>query len=218
LPSSNILPTGIMQTITNEAQSGFAAATPVISDAKSAVSSAVDTVGTAIGAKIPRNCTLGVKYFCVNFDDHRDCQELPLVDSNAMPTIIGHGTMETLDRALSNITLGFEASLIASFIFASIALISGIVFVFSLWKRQLGFLCHFGGWQISPLTTICLVSTIACCISLSASTFVLYKVLSAVQNLPKVERGALNSQLLGALSCAIIMGLATAITTTLDLD
>jgi hypothetical protein len=136
-----------------------------------------------------------------------------------MPTVISHSTIETLDRALSIVTVELEAALIAGSLFATLALISGIIFAWSLWKHQLDFLCRLCGWQIPLLTTLRLIFTMACFISLVVPTIILYKVLSTVQNLPhvlRVERGAIVSELLGALSCAMIMGVATALMATLN--
>jgi hypothetical protein len=45
-----------------------------------------------------------------------------------MPTVISYSTIETLDYALSSVTLGFEVALIASLLFATLALILGVIF------------------------------------------------------------------------------------------
>jgi ABC-type iron transport system FetAB permease component len=66
-------------------------ASSVAGEAQAAASSAVTQAQGAMDAaasKIPRNLTLGTKYYCVGFVNHTDCHLLPLNLSEILPAAV----------------------------------------------------------------------------------------------------------------------------------
>jgi hypothetical protein len=46
--------------------------------AGSNIQSAIGAIETAVEAKIPRNCSLSIRQFCVGFSDYTNCTDLSL--------------------------------------------------------------------------------------------------------------------------------------------
>jgi hypothetical protein len=150
---------------------------------------------------LPRNCSLGTKYFCIGSVDHIDCRELPLNISNIVPGLVIEqlGDIGKLNQALTYITPGgVRDCLIVSAVFAAFAFLLGI----SSTQQQYTHDMISRVWE----NTRSLCCTI--CISpLLAWTVILYGLRSRA-HLPKevsLETGRASQLILAALICAISM-------------
>lgn len=56
--------------------------------AGSKIQSAIGAIETAVKAKIPRNCLLGTRKFCVGFSDHTNYTDLSLDISDIIPEAV----------------------------------------------------------------------------------------------------------------------------------
>jgi hypothetical protein len=214
-PGSATIPgDGAVQTLTNQPQTTVSAAATAASSlasrGQSAVSSATNSVETAADALLPQNCSLDIKYFCV---DHIGCKDLPLNVSNALPPTVNQLiNTQILGSILESVT-GIEGYIIVGLNFTILAFLSGIISICYIWKHQLELIYPLWGWQIP------LLAASASCISLLAPTIMVCILLSNTQQLPKeinVVRGAVIRHLVEALACAIIIGLCTVLASTLD--
>jgi hypothetical protein len=79
------------------------AAFSVISKVKTVVSSAITAIQTNLDSVIPKNCTLGTRYFCLRYVNNVTYSRLPLNVSDlllqALPTSISYqpNSLESLD-------------------------------------------------------------------------------------------------------------------------
>lgn len=188
-------------------------ATRVASEAQSVVTGAVTSIETAVDSAVPKNCSLGVKYFCVGFSDRIDCSSLPFNASNIVPssvTAVGNWPdVENLDRALANLTpRGIKACLIISAVFAALALVLGISSIWSPWAGRLGLISI--PWTLGVSTHLCSACSVICCIPVLVLTVMLYGLRLKVK-LPAgitLETGQASNQVLAALICALSMGIS----------
>ena len=214
-PDSATIPgDSAVQSLTNQAQTAVSAAataaSTLASGGQSAVSSAANSVKTMVDALLPKNCSLGIKYFCV---DHVGCKDLPLNVSNALPPTVNQLINPQTLVSISESVTGIEGPIIVGLTFTILAFLSGIISFYYIWKHQLELIHPLWGWQIP------LLAASASCISLLAPTIMVCILLSETQQLPKevnVVRGAVIGHLVEALACAIIMGLCTALAAILD--
>jgi hypothetical protein len=101
-----------VQSLQSDAPSVTTAALSVISEAQTVVSSAITTIQTDLGFVIPKNCTLGTRYFCLGYVNNVTCSGLPLnvsdLLSRALPASISHqpSNLESLDQMLKLISSG----------------------------------------------------------------------------------------------------------------
>jgi hypothetical protein len=212
---------GVVSIAASQAQSvGSAAATAassVAGQAQSAVSSAITTVESAMGSVIPKNCSLGVTYFCLGFTDHIDCKELPLNLSSIIPSsvpIIGQpSTLASLDQALAVVKPGtIEGVLIMGLCFAAFSIGPDVICICCLLLFRLGLIPFWGTSRLAAFPRgIC---SAVCCMPLIALIIILYGILSKLKSmdLPKeitVEAGPASGQILVALICAIFMCIFT---------
>jgi hypothetical protein len=83
-------------------------ATRVAGEAQSAVSGAITSVETSVRSIMPKNCSLGIKYYCISFTDRIECGSLPLNVSNALSNSViaikQLGSIKDLDQALAVVT------------------------------------------------------------------------------------------------------------------
>ena len=101
-----------MQSLQSEIPSVTTAAFSVISQAQTVVSSAITAIQTDLNSVIPKNCTLGTRYFCLGYVNHVTCSGLPLnvsdLLSRALPASISYqpDSLESLDQKLKNVSFG----------------------------------------------------------------------------------------------------------------
>jgi hypothetical protein len=184
-----------------------AAAGSKIQSAAGAAETAVSKIN-AIEALIPRNCSLGIKQFCVGFSDHTKCNNLPLNISDIIPeaitSFIGNEiqSLQALEAIMAKVTptliqdclvfgLGFLAVIAATFV----CLIFKLISVATLFLR-LG---------VGLLVILCFVPFVI-------PTAILYLVQSEIQGLGSVvgiEKGDAADQCMGALVCTGVMMLLT---------
>jgi hypothetical protein len=72
--------------------------------AGSKIQSAISAVKTAVKAKIPRNCLLSTRQFCVRFSDHTNCTNLLLDISNIIPEAVIAQYLQPLERIIAKVT------------------------------------------------------------------------------------------------------------------
>ncbi|KAF4637873.1 hypothetical protein G7Y89_g200 [Cudoniella acicularis] len=75
----------LIQSLQSDAASVLTVATAA---AGSKIQSAIGAVETAVEAKIPRNCSLGTRQFCVGFSDHTNCTDLSSDISDIIPEAV----------------------------------------------------------------------------------------------------------------------------------
>jgi len=194
-------------------------ASSVAGQAQSAVSTAVVAAESAVYSIIPKNCSLGVKYFCVGFTDRIDCKGLPLNLSNiipsSVPTIGQPSALASLDRALLVMNpRSITSSLIMGFCFAAFLICLDVICICFLWACQSGLIPFYSLPQIAAYARM--LFSVLCCIPLIVLTAVLYGILSKSKSmdLPReiaVQAGEASTHVLAALACAIFMGIFTII-------
>jgi hypothetical protein len=175
----------------------------------------------SIGSAVPKNCSLGVKYFCIGFTDHVDCRTLPLSVSNIIPSSIiaieKLGNVDNLDRALAAVTpKSIKGCLVVGAVFAAVAMLLGIYSLCSPALHRLGFTSLPLILRVSThLRSIC---SVVCLIPILVLTVILYGLRLKVK-LPMelaLETGEASKQILAALTCAIFMGISIIVGWTLD--
>ena len=88
---------------------------------------------------MPKNCSIGMKEFCIGFDSHVKCDKLPLNITLIMPETIRSFILDEIspiDDVISNLT---PAALQFPFIFglATLSIIMVIILVYFCLKREL---------------------------------------------------------------------------------
>jgi len=83
-----------VQSLQSKAPSVTTVAFSVISDAQTVVSSAITAIQTDLELVIPKNCTLGTRYFCFGYVNNVTYSRLPLNVSDlllrALPALISY--------------------------------------------------------------------------------------------------------------------------------
>lgn len=135
---------GVVSIVVDRAYSAVTIATAVANDTRSAISSAVTSIKTAIGSTVPKNCLLGVKYFCISFTDHVDYRALLLnllnIILSSIITIEKLGNIDNLDQVLVAVTpKSIKGCLVIGAVFAALVILLGIYTLYSLVLRRLGF-------------------------------------------------------------------------------
>ena len=220
--NSNAIP-GVVLTVATQAQSAASAAataaSSVASEAQSVVSTAVTAIETAADSGIPKNCTLGVKEFCIGFIDHINCAALPLKVSNIIPssvTAIEPINLDALDQVLAAVnSRSITGCLALGLCFAILAIFPDIISICSVLAYHLGLISSF--WMpgiLAPLRAVC---SAICCIPLLVLLIILF--LWKPVGIPKevtIEAGEASSQVVAASTCAIFMGVSIIVGWLLD--
>ncbi|CZR52100.1 uncharacterized protein PAC_01977 [Phialocephala subalpina] len=214
---------GVVTIAASQAQSvksvAATAASSVAGQAQSAVSSAITAVESAVSSTIPKNCSLGVRYFCVGFTDHIDYKKLPInlvnIISSSVPAIGQLSTLASLDRALAVVNSRSITSCLAlglcSAVFSIVPDIICICFLLAHQSESHSF--DRVQWIAPHARRLC---SVICCMSLTVLTIILYGILSKSKSmdLPKeitVKAGEASTQVLAAFTSAIFMGIFTII-------
>jgi hypothetical protein len=219
LPNPLIKPRAIpgsdlIQPLQSEAQSAAsvlaiatAAAGSKIQSVAGAAQTAVSKID-AIEALIPRNCSLGIKQFCVGFSNYTKCNDLPLNISDIIPetitSFIGNEiqSLQPLEAIMAKVT--------PIFIQDSLVFGLGILVVMAAI-----FLCLI--FKLISVATLFLrlgvgLLVILCSVPFVIPTTILYHVQSEINGLGSVvgiEKGDAAGQYMGALVCAGVMMLLT---------
>ena len=113
--------------VNDQGQSVAGAAATAAFSAQSVVPSAISTVDSALDAIRPRNCSLGIKYLCLGFSDHIDCKD-PSTNPSTIVPIAQFPSTDTVHQALLSVTSrGLEGPLNAGLVFATLALLLGLL-------------------------------------------------------------------------------------------
>jgi hypothetical protein len=199
-----------VQSLQSEVPSVTTAAFSVISDAQTVVSSAITAIETDLESVIPKNCTLGTRYFCLGYVNNVTCSGLPLnvsdLLSRALPASISYqpNSLESLDQKLKNVS--FEA-IEGPFI---LGIISAAILVVAL---------HYAFWKEDPIsahpprglypeTVLGGVGSLVCMISFICPAAILWVLYSKTEHLPfniTSEKGKLMASSMAILCCAIVM-------------
>ena len=175
-------------------------------------------IQTAVDS-IPKNCSLGVKKFCIGFADHIDCHELPLNVSKIVPssiTAVGPSNFEALDRVLAVVNPGSIIGCLAlGLFFAILAIFPDVISICSPLAHQLGLISL--PWIPEILAPFRAVCSAICCIPILALAIILF--LIKPLDLPKgitIETGEASNQVLAASTCAIFMSVSITVGWLLD--
>jgi len=210
LSTRGLTPPDIVQSVQSEAQSVTSAANSVVSQAQTAVSSAITAIETDLTSKIPKNCSLGTRYFCLGYIDNVNCTALPLnvsdLLSRALPASISYqpSSLESLDQALKLISFGgIEGPFILGIILTAILV---IVHQYAFWKEKSIFTRLFGDLPLEIILGS--VGNLVCVISFICPTIIQWVLYSKTRHLPfniTSEKGKLMGNSMAILCCAIAM-------------
>lgn len=212
-----------VQDIQNGAKSALSAAATRVVDAADQAQSAVSSVATSLQdmeERLPRNCSLGTKRFCIGYEHESNCSDLPLNLSGLLPASVHDLPAPVEDairdraEALSRLA-GTSSKLPAVFVPGT--LISGLVSMSAIavlslclafrWLPCATILSKLNVW----LRALALLSLgLACCSPLILPALFLDTILRAADELPswvEVERGGACVFCYGGLACALVLTL-----------
>ena len=204
----------VLQPLQSEALSAAnvvaTAISPAMSKDQNAASAATDIPDiNTIREMIPRNCSLGTKQFCVGFDNHTECNNLPLnlskIVSEAVTPFVGDQVyaLQPLPGTLIKVTVAYiQACLILGLV---LMLVMTIILGFIL-----GFANYLLRLSIRIGMVIIFMGGLICCILFAIPTGVLYAVQSKIDNLPssiQVQKGNASNYCLGVLCFGVVMTL-----------
>ena len=213
-----------VQDIQNGAKSALSAAATRVVDAADQAQSAISSVATSLQdmeERLPRNCSLGTKRFCIGYEHESSCSDLPLNLSGLLPASVHDLPAPVEDairdraEALSRLA-GTSSKLPAVFVPGT--LISGLVSMSAIAVLSL---CLAFRWLpcatkiLSKLNVwlraLALLSLgLACCSPLILLALFLDTILRAADELPswvEVERGEACVFCYGGLACALVLTL-----------
>jgi len=118
----------------------------VVSQVQSGASSIANAIPGSLRATIPKNCSIGTGKFCIGFDDHVSCDDLPLNISNIIPPEITNllsddFNIEALETAASKITEPYiQRFLVLGLALQPVAILIFIFYIywFSVLKGTMG--------------------------------------------------------------------------------
>ena len=213
-----------VQDIQNGAKSALSAAATRVVDASDQAQSAISSVATSLQdmeERLPRNCSLGTKRFCIGYEHESSCSDLPLNLSGLLPASVHDLPAPVEDairdraEALSRLA-GTSSKLPAVFVPGT--LISGLVSMSAIAVLSLclafrwlpcatKILSNLNVW----LRALALLSLgLACCSPLILLALFLDTILRAADELPswvEVERGESCVFCYGGLACALVLTL-----------
>ena len=217
LPERNILQS-FQTEIVSVANSAATAIPGAISQAQSAANTLATTIPDAIEALVPRNCSLGTKQFCVGFTHNNTCDDLPLTLSNIVSEDVKSFLGDQLDdlQSLEGISKKLTSAYIQDCLIVGLMLMLILITVFfcSIFGRFFCIAAILLKLSVRSRVIIHLVLGIVCCIPLFIPATVLYIFQSKTKELPseiEVKKGEASGLCLGALCCAIVMTLLTAL-------
>jgi hypothetical protein len=190
-----------VQSLQSEAPSVTTAAASVISEAQTIVSSAITAIQTDLVSAIPKNCTLGTRYFCLGYVDNMTCSGLPLnvsdILSRVLPAPISYQSsiLELLDQKLKLVS---SSAIEGPFILGIIA--AGILVIKSIFEYLF--------WDLPFETILSGVGNLVCIISFICPTIIQWVLYSETEHLPlKVasQKGKLMGNSVAILCCTITM-------------
>jgi hypothetical protein len=216
LSPRGLTPPSIVQSLQSEIPSVTTAAFSVISQAQTVVSSAITAIQTDLDSVIPKNCTLGTRYFCLGYVNHVTCSGLPLnvsdLLSRALPASISYqpDSLESLDQKLKNVSFG---AIGGPFI---LGIISTAILVVAL---------HYPFWKEDPVsahppqglhleTVLGGVGSLVCILSFIYPAAILWVLYSKTEHLPfniTPEKGKLMASFITILCCAVAMTFCVAL-------
>jgi hypothetical protein len=170
--------------------------------AGSKIQSAIGAVETAVEAKIPRNCSLGTRQFCVGFSDHTNCTDLSSDISDIIPEAVIVQYLQPLEGIMAKVA---PTIIQGSFIFGlGFLAVMTIMFVIVLFKLLfiVSFFLRLG---------VCLLAVL-CFVSFVIPPAILYPVQSEIQSLGSligIKKGDVAGKCLGPLVCAGFMMVLT---------
>jgi hypothetical protein len=178
----------------------------------SQVNSATSAIETGIpnaDSIIPKNCSLGMKQFCVGFENHVDCQDLPLDISKVLPkalTSFGGDQVkdfQSLEGILARVTPGYIRNPIIWGLVVTIA--TAVAYICFSCAQRIGLIVQ----RLEPTATLVMTSVIGlvCCILFAVPTIICFHLLSKAQTLTsgiRVNKGEVGRYSLGSLICVLV--------------
>ncbi|KAF2788130.1 hypothetical protein K505DRAFT_256214, partial [Melanomma pulvis-pyrius CBS 109.77] len=210
-----------------------AVATP-IQVIQSKVNSVKDAIATglpdAIAAPIqeiekyiPKNCSLGTKEFCVGVGHNITCKNLPLSLSDLVPDIAQNLSdvvqeklqekLQPLERTLTKVTTPYiQYCLVAALV---LLVIIAILFACAVFSGLFSITSILARLTIG--LRVVMVLGLICCVLLFIPTIILRLFQAKTKALPsgiEEEKGEVGGLCIGALCCAVVITILTAITPT----
>jgi hypothetical protein len=196
-----------------------AAATKIFdaaSNVQSALGSAATSFRGSIEEYIPKNCSLGIKQFCIGYNLTLECMDLPFNTSallrdalKSLPGPVEDAIREQLDEfsPLEKSLNRFPIFYISSSLISGVILISTTTFVLTLltYDRPACIASILERIGIGPRTLIQLALGLFCCIPFIFLNVILFTLFSKTKDLPSwisVDKGEVFGLCLGALGCA----------------
>lgn len=205
-----------MASVLSEAQAGASSAvghastaapalgSTLASDAQAAASSAVSqaqAAANAVASEIPRNLTLGTKYYCVGFSNHTDCHNLPFKLSDILPQSIINdlATSQPFHWVLGVISSGVVHVLSL----LGLSLISVVIIICAF-----GF-CFAGRLLVKLMKMVILGLSLICFLVLLFPMVLFYILRLKAKFLPSVgaETGLAGQAFLGAVVSVVVMSI-----------
>ncbi|KAH6961623.1 hypothetical protein BKA56DRAFT_623600 [Ilyonectria sp. MPI-CAGE-AT-0026] len=122
--------------IAEKATSAVARATKVGGDIKNKASSAIAAGETLINGLIPKACSVGTRYGCVEFDSRSDCVQFPMQDDNVFDKITDLSTtvkpLKGILQHIPSLQVFLVVGVILILVSSIISVASSLGFVFPL--------------------------------------------------------------------------------------
>ena len=215
---------GGASTITSAASIATSEALSIASEAQTIVSSAITAIESDLSSVVPRNCSLGTRYFCLGYVSNVACSELPLNFSGLLSGAVSAlsssqlsslaSSLEPVEQKLEYVSAGlieapFVLGLILMGMLIAVLIIAAVRFLF--WKKESSFEYRFRSLPLEMIFGI--VAILICLISFVYLPITLRIVFTKAEHLPfKVEKGELMNNSLVILSCTIAMAFCVAST------
>ncbi|RSL45827.1 hypothetical protein CEP54_014114 [Fusarium duplospermum] len=122
--------------VADKATSAVARATKVADEIKNKATSAIAAGETFINGLIPKACSVGTKYGCVEFNSRSDCVEFPMKDGNAFDKITDISTtvkpLKGILHHIPSLQVFLSVGVILILVSSIISVASSLGFVFPL--------------------------------------------------------------------------------------
>ncbi|EUC27459.1 hypothetical protein COCCADRAFT_41815 [Bipolaris zeicola 26-R-13] len=199
----------LLEDLQDGVRSGLNAAATRVADAagraESAISSAAATV-QSIEDIVPKNCSLGIRRFCIGFEQDINCSDLPLNFSRLLPDgmqKLPSSIQDAIKDRAESLSQLVETSNKFPVFSVPDTLISGLVLM-SVVTRV------FGIFKAVPRALSLLALGLLCCSPFVLLGVILHTILSAADKLPswvRVEVGEVCGLSFAALACALLLAL-----------
>lgn len=191
-----------------------------VSQAESAISSAAATV-QSIEDIVPKNCSLGIRRFCIGFEQDINCSDLPLNFSRLLPDGVQKlpsSIQDAIKDRAESLSQLVETSNKFPVFSVPDTLISGLVLMSVVAILSLSLVLRypqvvtrvFGIFKAVPRALSLLALGLLCCSPFVLLGVILHTILSAADKLPswvRVEVGEVCGLSFAALACALLLAL-----------